>query len=57
MVLIYICVCVCCTIPVVVHDCVKAMSYCQDGAVLKLRADGGLNQVVCLHVYRCCGLI
>lgn len=33
------------------------MSYCQDGAVLKLRADGGLDQVVCLHVHSCSGLI
>lgn len=46
-----------CIVPGVVHDGVKAMSYCQDGAVLKLGADSRLDQVICLHVYSCCGLI
>ena len=46
-----------CMVPGVVHDGVKAMSYCQDGTVLKLIADGGLDQVVCLHIHSCCGLV
>lgn len=46
-----------CTVPGVVHDGVEAMRYGEDSAVLKLRADGGLDQVVRLHVYSCRGLI
>lgn len=55
--LFYICSFLWRPLPGVVHDCVEAVRYHQDSAVLKLRADGGLNQVVCLHVHGCCGLI
>lgn len=44
-------------VPVVVHDGVQAMSYGQDSAVRKLRADGGLDQIVRLHVDCCRGLV
>lgn len=44
-------------VPAVVHDGVKAMSNCKDSAVIELRADGGLYQVVRFHVHSCCGLI
>ena len=33
------------------------MSYGQDGTVVKLGADGGLDQVVCLKVNGCSGLV
>lgn len=46
-----------CIVPAVVHDGVKTVRDCQDRAVLKLRTDSHLNQVVCLHVHGRCGLI
>lgn len=44
-------------VPGVVHDGVKAVSYRQDGTVLKLRANSGLDQVVGLHIHSSCGLV
>ena len=44
-------------LPGVVHDGVEPVGDGQDGAVLKLGADGGLDQVVRLHVYSSRGLI
>lgn len=44
-------------IPCVIHDGVQAMSDGQDRTVLKLRADGGLNEVVGLHVHSGCGFV
>lgn len=41
----------------VVHDGVQTVSYGKDGAVVKLSADGGLNQLVCFQIYSCCGFI
>lgn len=43
--------------PGVVHDGVEAVSDGQDSAVLKLCADCGLDQRVCLQVHSCCGLV
>ena len=50
------CVCVC-EVPGVVHDGVESVSDGQDSAVLKLGADGGLDQVVHLQVHSSCGLV
>lgn len=43
--------------PGAVHDAVQAVGNGEDSAVRKLLADGGLNQIVCLQVNGCCGLI
>ena len=43
--------------PVIVHDGVETMGYGEDGTVGKLFADGLLNEVVCLQVHGCSGLI
>jgi len=43
--------------PGVVHDGVEAMGDGQHGAVLKLSADGGLDEGVRLQVNRGCGLV
>lgn len=64
--MVVVCVCVSCLsianatcvlLPGVVHDGVEAVSDGQDGAVFKLGADGGLDQVVCLHVHSSRGLV
>ena len=44
-------------LPGAVHNAVQAVSNGEDSTVWKLFADGVLNQVVCLQVNSCCGLI
>lgn len=44
-------------VPGVVHDGVKSMSNCKDSTSLKLGAYSRLDQVVCLQIHSCCGLI
>ena len=44
-------------LPGVVHDGVEPVCDGEDGTVFKLGADGGLDQVVRLHVYSSRGLI
>lgn len=46
-----------CSAPCVVHDSVEPVSYGEDGAVLKLGADGGLDEVVGLQVDSSRGLV
>ena len=43
--------------PGAVHDAVQAVGDGEDSAVRELCADGFLNQVVCLQINSCCGLI
>ena len=44
-------------VPVVVHDGVQSVCYGDDSAVRELTADGFLDQVVCLKVHGCRGLV
>lgn len=44
-------------LPVVVHDRVQAVCNSKNSAVVKLGANGGLDQVVCLKIYSRCRLI
>lgn len=46
-----------CAAPCVVHDSVEPVRYGEDGAVLKLGADGGLDEVVSLQVDSSSGLV
>lgn len=43
--------------PGVVHDGVEPVGDGEDGAVMELRPDGGLNEVVRFQVHGRCGLI
>lgn len=43
--------------PGVVHDGVEPVGNGEHGAVVKLRPDGGLNEVVRLQVHGRCGLV
>ena len=43
--------------PRVVHDGVEPVSDGEDGTVIKLRPDGGLNEIVCFQVHGRCGLV
>lgn len=45
------------TEPCVIHDCVEPVSDGKDGAVLKLRPNGGLDEIVRLQVDCSCGFI
>lgn len=44
-------------LPGAVHDAVQAVGNGEDSAVRELLADGGLNQIVCLQVDGCSGLV
>ena len=54
MIVLSLCVC---EVPSVVHDSVESVSDGEDGAVLKLCPDGGLDEVVRLQVDGSRGLI
>ena len=43
--------------PRVVHDGVEPVSDGEDGTVIKLRPDGGLNEIVRFQVHGRCGLV
>lgn len=42
---------------IVVSDGLEAVSDGEDGAVMELRADCGLDFFVCQRIDRCCGLV
>ena len=42
---------------VIVHDCVDAVSYSEDGAIGKLCADGILDEAISLQIHGCRSLI
>lgn len=45
------------TEPCVVHDCIEPVGDGENRAVLKLSANGGLDEVICLQVNGSCGFI
>ena len=39
-------------LPVIIHDSVNSVSYCDDSAVIELIADGVLDEIICEEVHR-----